>query len=128
MGLSGAGQAGLAAVAVVLALVGIGAAFLVYLRERGDRETIEQPILARAWGVDAAYGAFMGGPGRRLYSLITAFDRVVVDGAVNGVATFVRESSLELRKTQSGYIRNYALGISIGAVVLLGLLLSKAGF
>ena len=128
LGLSGAGQAGLAAVAVVLALVGIGAAFLVYLRERGDRETIEQPILARAWGVDAAYSAFMGGPGRRLYSLITAFDRVVVDGAVNGVATFVRESSLELRKTQSGYIRNYALGISIGAVVLLGLLLSKAGF
>ena len=50
----------------------------------------------------------MGGPGRRLFSFFTAFDKVVVDGAVNGVATFVRESSTELRKTQSGFVRNYA--------------------
>ncbi|MGD9749574.1 MAG: NADH-quinone oxidoreductase subunit L [Acidimicrobiia bacterium] len=118
----------LAIVAVVLGLVGIAAAAAVYLRGQGDRSAIEQPILAKGWGVDGAYAAFFGGPGRRFADLAAAFDRIVVDGAVNGVATFVRESSVELRKTQSGFIRNYALGISIGAVALLGLMLSKAAF
>ncbi|MCC6437911.1 MAG: hypothetical protein IT196_22995, partial [Acidimicrobiales bacterium] len=126
--LSGTGLLVLALIAVALGLVGIAAAAAVYLRGRGDRAAIEQPILAKAWGVDAAYAAFMGGPGRRFADLAAAFDRRIVDGAVNGVATFVRESSFELRKTQSGFIRNYALGISIGAVALLGLMLSKAAF
>ncbi len=125
---SGAGLFGLAAVAVILALTGIAAAAVVYLRGQGDRSRIEQPILARAWRVDEAYAAFMGGPGRLVFSFLSAFDRTVVDGAVNGAATVVRESAGELRKTQTGFVRSYALGISLGAVALLGLVLSKAGF
>ncbi|MFN0030167.1 MAG: NADH-quinone oxidoreductase subunit L [Acidimicrobiales bacterium] len=128
LGVSGAGLFGLAAVAVILALAGIAAAAMVYLRGQGDRSRIEQPILARAWRVDEAYAAFMGGPGRLVFSFLSAFDRTVVDGAVNGAATVVRESAGELRKTQTGFVRSYALGISVGAVILLGLVLSKAGF
>jgi len=125
---AGTGLIALAVVAVALGLAGILAAAAVYLKGSGDRSQIERPILARAWGVDGAYASFMGGPGRKAFELATTFDRVAVDGAVNGVATVVREASTELRKTQSGYIRNYALGIGIGAVALLGLLLSKAAF
>jgi NADH:ubiquinone oxidoreductase subunit 5 (subunit L)/multisubunit Na+/H+ antiporter MnhA subunit len=124
----GSGLFALAAVAVVLALTGIAAAFAVYIKGAGERGTIEQPILARGWGLDAAYASFMGGPGRKAFEAVAEFDRRVVDGAVNGVATVVRTSSSGLRRAQSGYIRNYALGISIGAVILLGFVLSKAAF
>ena len=124
----GGGLFVLAAVAVGLALAGIAAAFAVYLKGAGERSQIEQPILARGWGLDAAYASFMGGPGRKAFEAVAEFDRRVVDGAVNGVATVVRTSSSGLRRAQSGYIRNYALGISIGAVILLGLVLSKAAF
>jgi proton-translocating NADH-quinone oxidoreductase chain L len=118
----------LAVVAVVAGLVGIVAAGAVYLQHRGDRALIEQPILARAWRVDETYAAFMGGPGRRLFDLWTAFDRKIVDGAVNGTATVIRQAATGLRTTQSGFVRNYALGIAIGAVALLGLVLSRTAF
>jgi NADH-quinone oxidoreductase subunit L len=124
----GSGLVALAVVAVAIGLTGIVAAAAVYLRGKGDREKIEQPILAEGWRLDTTYAAFMGGPGRRAFELFAAFDRLVVDGAVNGVATVVRNTSTELRRAQSGYVRNYALGISIGAVALLGLILSKAAF
>ena len=48
------------------------------------------------------------------------FDGKVVDGAVNGVATLVRESSEQVRKGQTGYVRQYAGVIGIGVVLLLG--------
>jgi len=124
----GAGLLALALVAVATGVVGILVAGAVYLKGKGDRAKIEQPILEKGWGVDGAYASFMGGPGRKAFELTARFDQVAIDGAVNGVAALVRQSSLQLRKTQSGYLRNYALGISIGAVVLLGLLLSKAAF
>ena len=50
----------------------------------------------------------------------------MVDGAVNGVATLVREGSGRLRVTQTGYVRNYALGIAAGAVLLVGWFLTRA--
>ena len=43
-----------------------------------------------------------------------------IDGAVNGVATLVRGGGARLRVVQTGYVRNYALGIAVGAVLLLG--------
>ena len=50
----------------------------------------------------------------------------MIDGAVNGVATVVREGSAKGRLAQTGYVRNYALGLALGAVVIAALLLSKA--
>ena len=48
-------------------------------------------------------------------------------GAVNGVATVVRGGSLGLRRLQSGYVRNYALWLAVGAVLVLAWFLTKAG-
>ena len=126
--LSGAAKIGLAAVAVAVGLVGIAVAATVYLRGRGDRAAIEQPILADAWRVDRSYAWFMGGPGRRSFDLTARFDRTVVDGAVNGVATLVRTASSGLRVAQTGFVRTYALGIALGTVALLVLFLSRAAF
>ena len=120
---------GLALVAIVGALLGIAVAVAIYLGKRRDLRTkVEQPVLANAWFYDAAVTAFAGGPGRQAYEAVATFDRTVVDGAVDGVATVVREGSGKGRLTQTGYVRNYAVGIAIGAVVLAILLLSKAAF
>ncbi len=126
--LSGTAKFGLAAVAVAVGVVGIVTAGAVYLRGRGDRSMIEQPLLADAWRVDRSYAWFMGGPGRRSFDLTALFDRTVVDGAVNGVATLVRTASSGLRVAQTGYVRTYALGIALGTVALLVLFLSRASF
>jgi NADH-quinone oxidoreductase subunit L len=50
----------------------------------------------------------------------------VVDGAVNGVGTLVGEASSRGRLLQTGYVRTYALGLTVGAVVVVALLLTKA--
>ena len=122
-------KVGLGGAATVAALLGIALAFVVYLRKRQDLAAkIEQPILAQGWRYDSTIAAFMGGPGRKAFDAVAWFDRTIVDGAVNGVGTLVRDGSGKGRLTQTGYVRNYALGLTIGAVLVAGFLISKAAF
>ena len=43
---------------------------------------------------------------------------IIDDGLVNGVARFIRWSSVRLRKMQTGYLYHYALAMIIGVIVL----------
>ncbi len=63
--------------------------------------------------------------GRHHTYLFTLTQRTVVDGAVNGAGTLVRLGASKLRLLQSGYVRNYALGVAGGAVVLVGWVLLR---
>ncbi|HEX7094810.1 MAG TPA: NADH-quinone oxidoreductase subunit L, partial [Acidimicrobiales bacterium] len=110
----------LAVVATVLSIVGILVAAAVYLRGRVSPRVVEQPVLAHGWYYDETVTAVAGGPGRKLFDLLALFDRAVIDGAVNGVARFVLGSAWVLRRVQSGFVRSYALGVAIGAFVLMG--------
>jgi NADH-quinone oxidoreductase subunit L len=56
-----------------------------------------------------------------------AFDRYVVDGAVNGIASVVSRSSGRLRRVQTGFVANYALAIALGAVLIVGVYLIARG-
>ena len=69
-------------IAVVVALAGIVAAYLVYQRHRV--KAIEPTILANGWYYDQAVTDFMGGPGYEAFEGAAWFDRNVIDGAVNG--------------------------------------------
>jgi NADH-quinone oxidoreductase subunit L len=110
-------------------LIGLMAAVLVYLKGRRDLAAkIELPAMLKGWYYDSSISAFMGGPGRKVFQATTDFDKTVVDGAVNGVGTLVAEGSTRARLLQTGYVRNYALGLTIGVVVVVGLLFSKAVF
>ncbi len=120
---------GLALAATAAGLLGIAIAAAVYLRRRSDLAAkIEQPIFAKGWYYDSSIAAFMGGPGRKAFDAITWFDKHIIDGAVNGVATVVREASGRSRVIQTGYVRTYALWLAFGAVVLAGFLFTKAVF
>ena len=117
----------LAVVALGGALAGLLISAAIYLKGRKDlAEKVEQPVLARGWYYDSSISAFMGGPGRKAFDAIAWFDRTVIDGAVRDVATGVRETSGKVRLVQTGYVRNYAVGVALGAVVIAAFVLSKA--
>jgi NADH-quinone oxidoreductase subunit L len=54
-------------------------------------------------------------------------DRGIVDGAVNGIARLAAQTGRQLRRAQTGYVRNYALGIGIGAIAILFYFALRAG-
>ncbi len=124
---AGATQFLLAALSVLAALIGIFVAYRTYLAHKIDAKLFDKEILARAWHIDEGYAAVVSGPGTKVFDAMVFFDTRVVDGAVNGVATIVRGGSLGLRRLQTGYIRNYALGVAIGAVLLVAWFLMRAG-
>ncbi len=105
-------------VAIACALVGIAAGIAVYQRKMA--KAIEPELLARGWGYDDAISWFMGKPGRDTFQAVADGDAKIVDGAVNGVAVAVRETAEQVRKGQTGYVRQYAGVIGIGVVLLLG--------
>ena len=113
----------LAGLAILAAFVGIAYAAQVYLRRKA--KAVEPEILARGWYYDESIAAFMGGPGRAGFEAITAFDEKVVDGAVNGVGAGAGRVGSLLRGTQTGFVRNYALVVAFGAVLLVALLLAR---
>jgi NADH-quinone oxidoreductase subunit L len=116
----------LGVVTVALCVAGIAVGFRLWSTSPAHDE-LEPEVLRQAWGIDAAVSAFMGGPGRAFATVSALFDNRVVDGAVNGVAAGVRFSGSQLRRLQTGYVRNYALGIAAGAAILLGFVVVRAG-
>ncbi|HLT16625.1 MAG TPA: NADH-quinone oxidoreductase subunit L [Acidimicrobiales bacterium] len=116
----------LAVIATAAGLAGIAAAVAVYLQKRA--KAVEPEVLANGWYYDATITAFMGGPGRAAFQALADFDKGVIDGAVNGVATLVRTGGRGLRTLQPGYVRSYALGIAVGVVVLLAYFLTRVSF
>jgi NADH-quinone oxidoreductase subunit L len=128
--LTSATKIGLGAFAGVAAVAGIAIAYTRwYTRRPEENEALEPVILKRAWNYDAAIAALVGGPGRAA-AAFSAFtiDKGIIDGAVNGVATLVRQGGGQLRKVQTGYVRNYALGLAAGVVLLLAWTVARVGF
>jgi NADH-quinone oxidoreductase subunit L len=121
--LSGGSQWLLAIGSSLVAIAGITLGWLVYERHR--LKAVEPEVLAHAWYYDDSVSAFVAGPGNEAFEDVAWFDQNVVDGAVNGVGKLARLTGRALRHVQSGYVRNYALGIGIGAVALLAWFVSR---
>jgi len=104
-------------VAVLIAATGIAAAFAVYAKKKA--KAIEPRVLEQAWFYDAGAAKLIGGPGRAAFNAVAWADAHIVDGAVNGTATLVRNVASQVRKSQSGFTRLYAALMAVGAVALL---------
>jgi NADH-quinone oxidoreductase subunit L len=65
--------------------------------------------------------------GGRVAAVLWWFDTRIVDGTVNGIGTVVKDAGGALRKTQTGRVQNYALGIAIGLLVMAGSFLVIVG-
>ena len=117
LSLSGSEQVLLALIAIVGSLAGIAVAVMVYLRKR--LPVVEPEVLAHGWYIDETIAKVVDGPGEAAFEGTAAFDRVVIDGAVNETGTLVKGFGARLRTVQTGYVRNYALMIAFGTVALL---------
>jgi NADH-quinone oxidoreductase subunit L len=56
--------------------------------------------------------------GGRLAAAVYWFDRVVVDGSVNGVGSLTTGAGRAIRHVQTGHVQNYALGIALGLIAV----------
>jgi NADH-quinone oxidoreductase subunit L len=108
---------------VAIAFVGIG---LWLWSQRSERPALEGAFLRGAWYINELYDTVFGRPSERLAAFCAeVVDPKIIDGAVNGVAGAFRGSGAVLRRTQTGYVRNYVLGITFGTVVVLGFMLTR---
>ena len=119
---------GLILVTTVAGLAGVGIAYAIWLKGRVEESAMEPEVLRRAWFVDELYRKVVETPGRALANF-SAFviDAKVIDGTVNGVGALVRAGGSRLRTVQSGFVRNYALAVAVGAVAILAYAVARAG-
>ena len=122
----GGTAAGIMILATTMGLLGIAGAYYVYVmnRELPDRlaqrwQTLYQGSLNK-WYVDETYDRTIVRPTFSIADdLWKKVDVGVIDGAVNGVARAVAWGGWLLRLVQSGQTQHYALGMALGAVVIL---------
>jgi len=115
-------------VSSAIAFIGIGLAAFLWLKRRDIVEGLAQRfagvyrLLLNKYYVDEVYDAAVVQPVRVISQegLWRGFDVKVIDGAVNGTATFVARSAWMLRRLQTGSVRAYAGSVFIGVVLILG--------
>jgi NADH-quinone oxidoreductase subunit L len=77
-------------------------------------------VLANAYYLDVGLARFVSGPVMAFARFLNeGIDRDTIDGAVNGIAALCGRCGSGLRRIQTGLVRNYALGIVLGMVILL---------
>jgi NADH-quinone oxidoreductase subunit L len=109
----------LAIVDAVVALAGVAVAYRLWARQPEHPE-LEPAVLRKAWYLDDIYDALIGRPGQALALFAaTVVDTKIIDGAVTGTARLTRNVGGGLRRLQTGFVRQYALGIVLGVVVLI---------
>jgi NADH-quinone oxidoreductase subunit L len=120
------------ALSVVAAVGGVLLAWLMYSRRPVSAEAIGRPrnavhrLLLDKYYVDELYDALFVLPGYDLCRWCARqVDQKVIDGLVNGLAVVVVAWAAGLRRLQTGYVMNYALGMLVGAVALVAFLLSR---
>ncbi len=120
----------LMALSIAIALFGLFVAFRFYVKNPALPERLKQRfslgyrVLLNKYYVDEFYGAAIVKPFINLALFFWRFfDVRIIDGLANGSASFVGWASQIFRKLQTGYIRNYALGFSLGVIILLALVL-----
>jgi NADH-quinone oxidoreductase subunit L len=112
----------------LIALAGIGLAWLFFLKDRGARANavaralpgLHQTLLNKYW-VDELYDAVLVQPIKRVSEagLWKVVDVSVIDGVVNGAGTVVRGGAALLRLGQTGSVRAYAASLFVGVLLVL---------
>jgi len=126
----------LSVISVIVALVGLAIALSLYRdgipTPEGDplpeRLGVAGRLFQHAYYFDEIIANVVRGPVTRGAEWLNrGFDLGIIDGAVNGVATLVRDSGGRLRRVQTGLVRNYALAVVVGAVAIIVFLAVRAG-
>jgi NADH-quinone oxidoreductase subunit L len=117
-------------VSVLAALLGIGLAYRFYVKDPtlpGRFATrfarLHRLVFQKYW-VDELYDfVFVRGTLKVAGFLLRAADGWVIEGLINGTASVIRRTGDRLRKVQTGFVQDYALGIIAGAILVVGSLI-----
>lgn len=119
---------GLMATSVAIAVIGFILSYTFYIKNPELPEKLKNnfagiyKLIFNKYYVDEIYTAvFVNGCKGLGTFLWKKFDVLVIDGIVNGVGTVVMTLGEVVRKLQTGYVQNYAVGILIGVVIILGI-------
>ena len=117
--------------AMIVAVVAIGVAAAWFLvgkrdipREAPDNVSFATRAARADLYGDAINDAVVVGPGAALVGGLTTFDRVGVDGVVEGGSSAVGGISQSMRRLQNGFVRSYALSVLAGALLVVLALLA----
>ena len=113
------------AVSVVIALIGIGIAYLFYVKNPALPKRVAENfrglyrLVYNKYYIDELYEILfvksLKGLGTALWK---GFDDFIIDGTVNGIAYFIGWVSSVLRQIQTGFVQNYAFSMIFGGVIL----------
>jgi NADH-quinone oxidoreductase subunit L len=113
-------------ISIAVVLVSILVASRFYLgdlripRRLAEKLNFPYRVLFNKYYVDELYAEVVVNPLLSLALFLwKQFDVLVIDGAANGIADLVKGVSAVIRKTQTGYLRNYALSLMFGAMLIL---------
>jgi NADH-quinone oxidoreductase subunit L len=126
----GSGAIGIMLLATAMGLLGIAGAYYAYVSDPSlpDRWTrrwqTAYQLSLNKWYVDEVYDRLFVRPTfKTAVELWKRMDVATIDAAVNGVARAIAWGGWLLRLVQSGQTQHYALGMALGAVVILTLLM-----
>jgi NADH-quinone oxidoreductase subunit L len=116
-------------ISTVIALAGIGAAYLFYGKGRGLAEFGKNlfgplyQVSQQGLFLDVIYQAVVVGPARSLAEAAEFVDRLVIDKIVGAVGLIPQLVGSALRPLQNGLVQNYGAMMLIGALASLFLVL-----
>jgi len=114
----------LAGVSLLVALAGIGLAYLLYVRSPSSAAALAERFsglhrfLDKGWYFDALYGATFVRGAHALARAVGSLDRRVIGGAVDGIGRGVGWSGRRLRTLQGGGVQGYVLLILAGVLAV----------
>ena len=122
----------LMAVAAVLVLVSIYAAYNLYVKNPARAGSLRQSLsglhkaVYNKYWVDEFYGATIVRPVvNGSIFLWKIADVLIIDGVANGLARLVGDMSETFRRMQAGYLRGYLTVFLIGVVLVIGFLVVR---
>jgi NADH-quinone oxidoreductase subunit L len=119
---------------VAVAVIGMVAAWRLFGVQIGPIRGLPRPEAVRAlsarvpflyraslnkWWFDELNDLLFVRIGGRVAAAAWWFDREVVDGIVNGIGNVTRGTGRGLARIQTGRVQNYALGITLGLIVMI---------
>ncbi|HEY3331601.1 MAG TPA: NADH-quinone oxidoreductase subunit L [Capsulimonadaceae bacterium] len=118
----------LLAISLAVAILGVAIAYFGYKGKDG-RDLLIAPadkpnasfyqVVLHKWYVDELYYYMFTVPGRWISTVLyKVFDLKVIDGVVMGAGWLATQVGAIFRTWQTGYVRNYAFTILIGAVIV----------
>jgi NADH-quinone oxidoreductase subunit L len=122
-------------VSVVIALIGIGIAYLFYVKNPALPKLLAErwkglyKLVFNKYYVDELYEILFINSLKNLgMGLWKGFDDFVIDGTINGIAYLIGLLSGAMRKMQTGLVQNYAFSMIIGGIVLVAYYIVRAIF